>query len=906
MKRPKRKAESNMHLQSKFLSLAIAALFILMCTVPCFSAVGESSIELATYSERYLSDSVLATGGSLSFDGEGNVVFSVSNSRNSMRFKCNGEAASGEQNAVCIRLRNETASEKLTVETVFMNYDLEEFSYRYDQEVERNGNDSYIFIPNMNEQFIVSVTVKATGAVSGSITVMGMWHCYYYFGMDGSSKNIGNLSTVKYENGGDSVLLEGTILHDVTISSKNSKINVYRLLPGEEIDPAFIASHEPCASSGMSRSFSFSIKNKTGGDYVSAYAVVLVSEEGELEYVIEDKKYPETAYDKDISVGFKGIATGLEYYPSKVYAGAILIDVFFDELINNGTGGYLYSFGGSNYCFNSEVVHSLDRRMTSLASSGGSAMLRIATRAGSLFGSSYKPNEESARITYAAIAFLCERYEESIFGIVLGNDFDTPNMYSGSSKVAYGEYIDGYSDYISIVMAAARNTDPSVNIIVPVSSNNSRVYGEDGEDGKYPMSAMLISLFRKYSESGNGIVTLMVNDDVFPDVKGNMTKKSQTSGDITAYNDDIYDERVESGEIMNITSENTKVFEDLISFISKRLGLVDTKYIFSWSPEATRSAEELELAYVYTYFNLCANPNIHSFVCDITKTEEENYRCSEKMFEALSIMGGTGAKAFADSLAVKNKLLPWHKISGYANYKPVFGDVSMLNVYTSLDPNVKGSISFVDFNSSSSVARWKKGAYLKSISIHSVSDSRTVLKSVMKLPANSSEFAELIYSFSEEIKLFPIDVIEISFMIESPSGAHHSDYTVNTIIGGSFGKSVAEVSVPSNESGEIRVYIDTSSFGELATMSYIKFCLQNESRTDDEIVLRIASVKGHSSMHTSEELADLIDIDPNGGETGMPTLKNDRNSMVWTLMLFAVAVMSVLAVVLHKRVPREK
>lgn len=880
------------------------AFFCIMCMtlclfVPCLSAFAESdntSLDLSSVSDRYLSDFALAQGGSVSFGNDENIVFNISSAQNLLKFKCTGAFSTGEQNAVCIMLRNQTGSTKLSVEITFMDMESEQSTFFYEKTVENSGQDAYLFIPSPENRFVVSVSMKVAGVGSGSLEVLGVWHCYYYFAEEQTDKNIGLVNTLSYADQGRTVRIEGTVLHDITISSKDGSINVWRLLPGEVLDDEFVLSHVPCASVGMSKSFSFTVKNRQKEDYASAYAVTINRPDGSIEYVLEEKRWPDSAKYAGSDIGFKGVATSLEYLPSEMHVSTLVVDISTEDLAALNRNGYLYTLGNENFYFNSNLIDTIDRRVTSHAVDGGGIILRLmlSSADGNEKRMFYDADKEAAAGLYAMVAFLCERYKDVIDGIIVGNEFDVPYEYSNLAGVPYTEYLRKYADVLNIAASAARNVTEKngksgVSIIVPVSSNNSRVTVADTLQEKYPISAMMISLYGMYSQVSGSALTAMVCDKTFHDVKELM--KGDTSADPYARSSE------------NITSESTIIFDSLLAYLSKSYAFTDTSYFFLWTPDVSYDKDELSLAYMYTYFNLCTNNKLYSFICDFTHDENVGYfGRTEMMTDIMALMGSDGAKDAADAYADKYGLTSWSENDGYRLYLPQMDKVLDLGILDSLPTDIKGTLPMTDFSQASCVAKWKRGVYAKSIVTDSAVAGTRTLRTVLELPAHLSEYAELIYSFDGEKDLSSVSAIRISMILDVDESFSDAKSTIKVVIGGNTAKGIAHYVVDAEYGAPFSFVINTSDFDNMSELAYLKICIQNDLGETSHMAAHIVSIEAYSSTLNSEELLKLWEEKKDvAGGSGINADKDSDYTFLVSFTMFAVAAISVFLIILYSR-----
>lgn len=891
-----------------FAAVLIAALILPLFSSLTVYAQTDMILDLANYSERYLSDSAIADGGSLSLDGEGNIIFSINSAGNSLRFKCTGAFSSAEQNAVCLKLKNGTGSTRISVEIVFMDMQNELHTYKYEKRTTSSDNDCYIFIPSPENLFVTSITLKATGVGAGDITVMGIWHCYYYFGVDGATESIGSLSNIQYTDNGASVHIEGLVHHDVTISSEGSSINAYRLLPGEIIDDAFIESNAPCASSPMSRSFNFTVPNEEGDDYASAYAVVILDEDGKLEHVIEDKRYPSITYKSaESDVGFKGISTSLEFLPSGSYADTVIIEIPTDYLISDRMNGYLYSFCGENYCFDSEIINNIDRRIASSSLSNGNIYLRlILNEPYELYGAEgtvYDADGERAKELYAMMSFLCERYPNDIGGVIAGEKFDLPEKYQNLDGVRHADYVRKYSDYLSVLSAALRNKLPSAKVILPLSSSNSRIYGEDDSDGQYPMSAMLISLLEIYSHINNAPLTLMICDDSAPSIERLESISSRVSTPSAHENEDF---RAQSGEIMNISAENTKTLERLIASVSESFDFIESKYFFSWEPTGIFSDDELIISYAYNYFELCSEENVYSFICDFTNDERRGFfDKSDVLLDAVTTMGTPSAKAYIDEITLRVADFTLKGVDGYDNYTASPQKSVYISASNSLPTGRTGSYPLADLSDPSVFSSWKTGAYSEYLSMASVLDGKRALKSRMLLPDCAYECAEIIYSFDSPVDLSQISDIAFTFMIENLSDSDSNDYSLRIVVGGGSTRCICKTDVTQNPGEPFTVSLNLFGIKDLGSIEYIKISIQNHSGTDDDIVGYLISADAYSNVLNSNQIKELFQKTQEHLLPTDITTEGGRARLIAYIVFASVSFFSILAIIVYGRFQKD-
>ena len=415
---------------------------------------------------------------------------------------------------------------------------------------------------------------------------------------------------------------------------------------------------------------------------------------------------------------------------------------------------------------------------------------------------------------------------------------------------------------------------------------------------------MLISLLELYSHINSADLTLMVCDDSFPGV--DYIKNRLLGGGSSARSGESESFRDQSGEIMNISSENTEVFEDLIKTITEFFDFIDRKYFFTWEPYGIYTEIEYEVAYAYTYFNLCENPNVHSFICDFTKDERSgSHEKSNSMTNVITAMGSADAVSFADLLTKKAGLFTFTGIDGYDRYTADGMKVVSLTHQNTPVSSYVGSIEISDLSKPATFSNWKPGAYTEYISMASVGDGTRSLKAMMTLPYYSSEFAEIVYLFDRPADLSPIHVITFSLMIDTASSDTSGEYTVRTVIGGENMSTVAESTVRTADGERFLLSVDVSSLTEMKNTYYIKICVQNNSGRDDEIITNVLSVSAYSNTHTDEELKEIFSASDNTLSDKNDQSASDKWRSAAIVILFAVAIFTVLAIFIYRKTSLE-
>ncbi len=888
---------------SKYIACVLTAVLI----ISLFPVVsyGASKIDLANCSERFLSDFAISEGGSVFADAEGNIVFEIERAAHSLKFKCTGASPEEEQNAICLWLYNATASKTINVDVVFMDASGKQKMTSYTVNVTDSESDAYLFIPSAENEYIVNISLKASGISYGSFTVMGIWHCYYSFAGDIRNVECGTVDRCEFKNGGKSVFLEGTVVHDVVVASKQSRINVYRLLPGEVLSDDFVKKNSPIAESSMSRSFRFEIKNEEGSDYASAYAITINSPDGSIEYILEDKFYPDTECREEEIFDFKGMATSLEYLPGSVGASSLIIDVDLAEIISERLSGYLYSFGGVNYCFRREVVDEIKRRIASHKSDGGSVYLRIINSSagiGSPFSNiAYNADGKAAVELYAAMSYLAETYSGYVEGIVVGIKFDTPYRYENLIGERYSSYIRQYSDYLSVVRTAVKNADPSMRVILPISSNTEYATEESFGSEQYPMFAMLISLLEVYSLQSRGSITLMVSDSTFPYVKEILQNDSLPDDGGEGSSDSTV---LDKNEIMNLTCENVHVFERFLDYIVKSFSVTDKNYFYSWRPYGFREASDLQLAYIYNYLHLSSRERIYSFFCDFSADErDDDFSKSEDMKPAFDAMGSESGKKYAENLLSSFGDLSFNGIPGYDGYSVNGASGEKLNHVPELPQGIVGSVPMIDFSSVSGVSGWRNGAYSEAMSVVSVGEYKNVIRTTMHPPAYSSEFSEIIYDFGRELNLSEVSYITSKLIIgeKENAGAAKQTYSVKITLGGKNQRGVCEYNAEILPGEEVNISVDTSSFKGMSTVSYMKISVQNNTEVEDELLLYVCEIAAKSRTLNDDSLRNLFEKPADGEISDQDSENKDGNRLFILLFFFAFASMSVIAVIAFKK-----
>ena len=354
--------------RKRVIALIMTAM-ILVSNLVVFASDGDTVRILSVDVERFMTDTVNASGGSLASDKDKNIIVSLNNGEaTSLNMDVKRTSFPIGSNSLRIVLVNDTLCESMTLEYMYKtDSGIQSSGSTVCEIIKGSGAVEYI-LPVEEVSNLTSMKLTFNGALSGEISLMSISPISYYH--DGRTY-VGEITKNECDVTSGRATLAGHIDWETVSTNVGAKVVVYRLKHRQSLG-SIRSSDDFIASCDISLDFSLSFSLKNSTDICSRYAVAVLNEDGSILPVTSEIYLSPTSsvYREDDPVGFKGVETDL-------YAGAIetassvaIVDVYLDRMINNGENGLQYILDNEEYYIDSEYIAELDLQVRSYIKAG--------------------------------------------------------------------------------------------------------------------------------------------------------------------------------------------------------------------------------------------------------------------------------------------------------------------------------------------------------------------------------------------------------------------------------------------------------------------------------------------------------------------------------------------------------
>ncbi len=693
----------------------------------------------------------------------------------------------------------------------------------------------------------------------------------------------------RYDRSERKIVVAGIVRHEVLISHRQYFLDVYRILPGEDYESiVFSSNKKPLVSTEISVRFEFSLDAESILERFSHYAVVLRSPEGERILAAKPQRAEvEGGYEyvSDDFSSFKGLLTSETSLGGNLGIGTAIVPVYLERFLNTSSQGYIYPFSEGIMYFNKDYIQALDATIRTYSSTGSRVYLQfllsanesdLALASGKNIGARYDmPNafSEDALLKICAITeFLAERYTDhqtgEFCGIIVGHSIDDPMMnYCGS--LSLDQYSKLYSLYLTAVSCSLRTHQPSVDVIIPFSSENS--YAEEALGGTSYPSGQLLEAILKIQDDGSsvpfrcGTMICMESD-----------RESQTK----------------------LTAESIDTYSAYLDTLRSKYESAPMHYMVRWDVPELMAETALCANYSYLYYKLIGDQRVSSFVVSFSRCEEKGlYRLGELKQIVRYI-------DTEDSLTVTTPLLSyfgldsWDRViegataRNYAVRREISGDWSS----HTRQENYAGNFTYMDF-SDGDMDQWAPASSCLGLKIDYGRDGVRILKGTVRR-SETEYFGEFLclYEFPERIVHTPY--LRFRMELTDSSGAADQGYHVMVTLGNDQSRIVTQYVAKKDVLENIMV--DVSDFPEDQMITYIKISVRplvDSANGSDEISVQLYDIVGYSDRYTSEELSDMIEEDRlNIRNMTKDSDADDGEQMWWILGMVTLGISIIIGV----------
>ncbi len=662
----------------------------------------------------------------------------------------------------------------------------------------------------------------------------------------------------RYLSKDNMISISGNVSHEIMVSYKNYRIEIYALALGENIETGFdqITSRTPMASTDLAVKFEFSFKAEKIMDRFLQYAVVLRSPTGEAILAANPQMASIEAlpFSTDTSrLSWKGVRGGDTSVIGSIGFGTVIVPVYLDRLWCRESAGYMYPMEDGYCYFDAEYIHGLDAQIRTYSANGGRVYLQLLLSVGaedSISSASHQesvyacPNvysEETIKRLSTSSGFLASRYSTyqngMIQGMIIGSSIDLFIMNDCGSR-PLAEYAEIYALYLAIIANSARTAQADLDIVIPFSDVNT--YASDATvQGGYEPDRLMEALME-------------ILDSRFPQKipYGTMIESSSTP----LLTDGESGLLIPTQGLDTLSVNNISMYAEYLKDIQSRYANAPSHYIYVWNAPREMTLNALACSYVYSFYTTMGIAELSSFVISFDYSDPLDIRA----FDIQKILRYIDTER---SYEVTENLLPyfgakdWNEVVKSDNGS----DTDIRKVYRAAPvteaPSFKGDFSYVDF-SSEELNGWYCGTLCNKIKLSYGSDGARVLRADMKKPADGA-YADLLrlYEFSENWIHTPY----VKFTVELDGGFKNRDALYEMVITVGDHQSVlfADCSVRGNEKAEIM--LDMSSFVSEGKVNYLKISVRPISGDVVDFSLLLHDIQGFSTVYSSEELHNLIE-----------------------------------------------
>ena len=670
-----------------------------------------------------------------------------------------------------------------------------------------------------------------------------------------------------YNKAENKIEIHGNINYDVLVSHRDCKIEVYKLLPNQSIDDIAFGSDETLvASMDIAVKFSFSFAIKSSADRFYKYVVVLCTPNGKRIEVSQPKYLTvvsEYNYADNGNKYFKGISddkNNTSVY-SDIGAGTAIIPVYYYRLLNNMSNGYLFPHE-DDYCyFYREYIDELNATVRSYSASGARVYLQLLllSKDSSKGGSKgeetkyFMPDiysSETVSLICTYVSYLTTNFDKytegKISGFIVGENIDIKNC-NYTEETDLNEYARKYAYYLTVVSNTAIDLNPILDIVVPISANNSFSEGGQLSQGNFSSAELIEAVSKELSETCSKPVKFSLLVDTYKTALGESMHESGNSIFAPIQN--------EGAELIGVDNIDLVIkFTEALTNTKKYVS-APNNIILKWSIPDTVGGNLLSATYPYMYYSLIMKNKVSAFVVSFDNAQVQSFDAIEKLMRNIDTSEGlTESRKLLPMLGIKS----WDKIiKGFSEYNE--NNLVVKKRYSSenFNPNEKaftGSFSYISFVHES-IKNFYDGSFSKGIkSAYGIDGRRVLNQRVAQTDRDLHTDLFCLFEYEENYAYTP--ALKINVGISDSAEIIGALYEVKAVIGNG-SESVERTCIV--KSGTIHeVWLDMSGFNKSNKAEYIRISTRSITGTSSEYSLLVYDVCGYSAVNSSEELQTLI------------------------------------------------
>ena len=683
-----------------------------------------------------------------------------------------------------------------------------------------------------------------------------------------------------YDTEAKRVRLIGTLNSDLFANQSDSVLVVFAVPPGEtEYEALESDKNQPLAEAPVSIKFEFSFKATDIIDRYSRYAVFLRSSNGEYTLTTE-AQYPEieSTFEPDSDkTHYKGIVSEYCSELTEIGPGSAIIPIYLDSLFSETASSNLFVGGnGEQFFFDRAAIDALDIAIRSLSVSNTKIYLRFLKSSGS--GGSLSSNikyrmpdvydAEIIKKIHSLVTFLTDRYTgetSNISGFIIGKGWDNPDKYNYSPNVSLEEYVDRCVAYTVLIANAARNVDPSIDIVLPFTGEG---FSEKTENSvttastqKNKFTTIVESLLEKLDARVHGGINCSFLIDSHETPLG-ITNENINQGIDTKY----------SNPNGLFYAGNQREFSAYLSTISDKYRSAPEKYVFVWSPKKTLGGNALNSAYVYSYYTLLSDSKISFFAIDFA--DNDNASSINDLTYIMKYIDTDKSLEITKNLAELSGKSSWLDIVS-ASENASHGVKTVYNAAVDINSATKyrGEFAYFDFSNSNLTENWYDGMGCKNIKIDYKEAGEKSLHADLAL-TNTFHASELVYIYGYPENMIYTPFLRFRFHIADAS--FDSLYEVKFIFGSEENRAESSVLVKGDTATDVTV--DLSEYVHEYMIDSIRISVRSLDGANSECCFWLYDIVGFSNNYSSGQLSDLILLERD--KIRHPTEEEEQGSFI--------------------------
>ena len=862
---------------------------ILLCSV--FSVFGSLCVGAESAERRFIFSSLLSAGGQhYAADQERPLVLELSALNQTFKAQNITTMGNDSTNVLYIALINHSNATKLRID---YDYGANMPSHHtVEQMIASNSAQKQSFVlhaPHISDDLSgISISFLGEGELSGAVELHSFFDVSVY---EASTENEATVETCRYVKDQQVIEISGELSYAATVRYAGETLALFALAPDEDL---YLSNKTPIARMGVSFTFSFSLEVTSAEAIYSRYVVAAVTQKGER-IPLCTPIYPDVAAAPAPSdIGFKGFHTDSLF--SVIDSGAELeiVDVYLDRLQSEQNDGILYAGSHSYYYFNEAYMNELDRRVQNLSGAGCAVYLRFlispdangfpfvayTEESSGILNKGILVNSEQALLAVHAFTdFLTLRYSDgtkgNITGIIIGRRADQASTYGYVGSIGLDDYVEQYATALNLIAGTGRNNIPNLHIVIPISDAMwSDTVLPENLTGLYFSELFLISLL----EALNACVidpptfSVMLESDSLPDL---LSDTDNTYG-------------------IDRLSAFLTIIEQYASFYQ----FLDTKILYSWTPQFALSDEQLCAAYALQYIGLHLNDRVQSFIVDLSLAEAAGDHSDAKALQYLATYIDTHKTAEATE-----SVLDTLGIDSFSEIYLTYSETALYNrqlIRLELDKTgyksgavPKGSYEMWNFATVTEVQNWYAGYACNDLSV-----LNSALNARFSAQTSAEEYADIAYHFGQLKDLSFAPLMRFTVGLD---GAANAPYEVQIRL---IGENMTVISFAVITSGDTQeLYLDLSAYApQLTMLRGVRVCARPLDQGVSEFNFRLHSVALESSVLNDEELATRMAADSNASNNDSGAGKKDYTTpIVITALIVLVSIaITVFLIIRHR------